>query len=373
MDNSTFDTYTQQQDEWMFPATEFCPGFVMFRKVFHGTIAVLTIVGNCWCCFVIPRARDFRKATKIFLLSLKISDLFLGVCVTIPSFILYWGHTFPSTIDDKLCNFIGKAHLTLNIVSTLSLLGVNLERYLLCEFSLRAPSMITTKLAKMYIGLVYFIASLFLTLYLIFPLTHSTVFDKSRLICRVFDNVHDVRTVISFTLTSTIFVVIPFIILTAMYARIYWITHRHNQRAVKYDSAYNPLSGRQVCRVVCQKDAKALVTFLIVTVSFEIAWAPIVSLQLYKLLSGEEASVYLESSFYILLLSNYWWNIVIYITRNQSCRKTSLKLLSLCPLFRYVKQYSEVSTYSNDGSHHYHETPSESDVDKIKMVSVQTM
>ena len=373
MDNSTFDTNSLHQNSWILPTTESSTGFIIFRKVFHGSIAVLTIVGNCWCCFVIPRARDFRKATKIFLLSLTISDLFLGVCVTIPSFVLYWSNTFTLDIDDKLCNFIGKAHLTLNKVSILSLLGVNLERYLLCEFPLQAQSMLTTKLAKTYIGFVYIIAALFLTLYLSFPPAHSTVFDKACLICRVFDNIDDVRTIISFTLTATIFIVIPFIILTAMYARIYWITHRYNKRVVKYDTAHNPLSDRQECRVVCQKDAKALVTFLIVTVSYVIAWAPIISLQLYKLHSGNNATFYLESSFYILLLSSYWWNIIIYITRNQSFRKASIKLLAVCPFLGCVKQYTEVSTYSIDARHHHHEAASKSDVDMVKMMSVQTM
>ena len=363
MDNSSFET-----NSFILPATEY--GFIIFRKVFHGTIAVLTIVGNCWCCFVIPRTRDFRKATKILLLSLTISDLLLGVCVTIPSFVLYWSNTFPSNIADKLCNFIGMAHLTLNKVSILSLLGINLERYLLCEYPLRAPTMITTKLAKMYIGFVYFIAALSLTLYLSFPLTHSTVFDQARLICCVFHNFHDVLTVISFTGTTIIFIWIPLVILAAMYARIYWITHRHNERVVKYGTAHNLLSDRQVRHVVCQKDAKALVTFLIITLSYIIAWAPVVSLLLYKLQSGKEAPVYLESSFYILLLSNYWWDIIIYSTRNQSFRKTSLKLLAACPLFLCWKQNTDVSTNSCDKIHNRRETPSESDVDMVKMMAV---
>ena len=54
---------------------------------------------------------------------------------------------------------------------------------------------------------------------------------------------------------------------------------------------------------------KAFVTFLIVTVSFVIGWAPIVSLIFYIMVTGKDTPLYIESTFVILLLSDYWWNI----------------------------------------------------------------
>ena len=236
---------------------------------------MLTIVGNLWCCFVIRRARDFKKATKIFLLSLTISDLFLGICVTIPSFVLFWGDNFPLEINNRICSLIGVSRLTLNIISILSLLRVNIERYILGEFPLRAPTLVTTERAKMYITSIYIIAALFLALYLIFPPFHSSVFDTKLLHCRLFNEVDNLITVTSFVVIVTLFVVIPFLILIAMYARICCIIHRHNQRAVEINNVRNMLPDHQVNQIVRQKDAKAFVTFLIVTISFVIGWAPI--------------------------------------------------------------------------------------------------
>ena len=340
MDNSTLTaTQSMLQVVWTESTFQFSPGFLIFQKVSHGIIAVLTIVGNLWCCFVIRRARDFRKATKIFLLSLTISDLFLGICVTIPSFVLYWGDNFPLEINNQLCSFIGKSHLTLNIISILSLLGVNIERYILVEYPLRAPTIVTTKRAKMYIVLIYIVAALFLTWYLTFPPSHSTVFDKELLHCRVFHDVDDLFTVISFVIIVSIFIIIPFLILTAVYARICWIIHRYNQRAVEISNAHSMLPDHQVNQVVCQKDAKAFVTFLIVTISFVIGWAPIVSLLFYTIFTGKEAPPYLESTVLILLLSNYWWNIIIYITRDQSFRNASLDIIVSCKLFPCTNKY----------------------------------
>ena len=332
MDNSTLATQSMLQEVGTVPAFELSTGFLLFQKVSHGTIAVLTIVGNLWCCFVIRRARDFKKATKIFLLSLTISDLFLGICVTIPSFVLFWGDNF------RICCLIGVSRLTLNIISILSLLGVNIERYILVEFPLRAPTIVTTDRAKMYIVSIYIIAALFLALYLIFPPFHSSVFDTKLLHCRLFNEVDNLITVTSFVVIVTLFVVIPFLILIAMYARICCIIHHHNQRAVEINNVHNMLPDHQVNQIVRQKDAKAFVTFLIVTISFVIGWAPIISLLLYTMFTGNEASPYLESTFVILLLSNYWWNIIIYITRDQSFRNASLDIIASCKLFKLMHQ-----------------------------------
>ncbi len=346
MKNLTNETQLLNYDEVDFHIS---PEFIMVRKVFHGITACLTIFGNLLCCFVIRRASDFKKATKILLLSYTLSDLFLGIVVTTPSFALLWGDHLSLDFANTACDTIGKAHLTLNVVSILSLLGINIERYLLIEMPLQAPSLITTRRAKIYIGVVCFIAIIFVTLYLLFPPASGTFYDADYLLCRVFNNVHDTYTYISFTLSTTIFVFVPFLLLTLMYARIYWIAHRHNVRFVKIDNAHNPQSNRQPCRQICKKDAKALFTFLIVTGTFVIGWAPIISFMLYKLYTDYD-SVYLESIAMIILFSNYWWNIIIYITRNQSFRNSLLRIVASCPMTSFVDQYVQVSTNSFNGS-----------------------
>ena len=322
-------------------------GFQMFRKILHGTTVILTIFSNLICCFVIRRANDFKKATKILLLSYTISDLFLGIGVTTPSFVLLWGDHFSSNLCHTVCTIVGKAHISLNIVSTLSLLGINIERYLLIEKPLQARYFITTKRAKIHVAFAYLIAVLFLTINLFFPPSHGTFYDTLNLQCRIYNNVHDTYTIVSFTLSITIFVFTPFLVLTLMYARIYWIAHRHNVRFVKINNAHNPQSDCQPCRQICKKDAKALFTFLIVTCSFVISWAPILSLIFYKIYTGKDVSAYLESIFIIILFNNYWWNIIIYIARNQSFRNAFLRILASCPLFNCCDQYIQVSTNSD--------------------------
>lgn len=330
-------------------AAGFPPGFNTFRKAFMGSIAFLTIFCNLWCWFVIRRARGFKKVTKIFILSLTFADFILGLFVSLPAFILLWGDSFPLHTADVICDTMGKIHLTFNTTSILSLLAVNVEKYILIEFPLRAPYILSTKRAKMYTAVIYMVSAIMMTMYIAYQQSHATTFDPVWIICRPFSNSPDTFTIVSFSISATLFSAIPFAMLIVMYARMYYITHRYNQRA-EINYAFNTSQEVSPCRV-CKKDVKALVTFLIVTGSFAIGWVPIITFTLYELYSGHKGSPYVDAILYPILLCNYWWYIGIYIARNQSYRNEGLRILSSCPLLKCLEKLrvpDSNSTYSTE-------------------------
>ena len=314
-----------------------------------GLIVILTILGNCWCILVIRRASDFKKATKIFLLSLTVADLVLGLCVTLPTFVLLWGDRFSPGRCRLVCSIVGKAHLTVNIASILSLMAVNMERYLSVEFPLRAPALITTTRAKMYVAVIYVVSALFLAVYVTFQRSHSAVFDNVWLVCRPFQNSPDDFTIVAFSISVTLFAAIPFLMLIIIYARIYCIIQKLNRRAdrqMSFNTSWDRSKTASPCRLR-KKNVKALVTFLMITCTFVISWVPIMSFMLHELYTGSQVSPYWEVILYPLLLCNYWWNIVIFIARNRSFRKTALRMVGNCPFVKFGRSYLTVLTSSN--------------------------
>ena len=113
--------------------------------------------GGCGCfeyhrkCFLSCRTEPYRHLntpTKLFLKSLTIADLCMGLFSTSPHAInSAIGHDL-SEVSEKYCLITNMASTVFYIASTVSLLLVNIDRYLAIEFPLKYMKIVTIRKAR---------------------------------------------------------------------------------------------------------------------------------------------------------------------------------------------------------------------------------
>ena len=134
------------------------------------------------------------------------------------------------------------------------------------------------------------------------------------------------RLVLTVSTCFVLFVAIPFLLTIFMQIRTVVIVSRHNASVEGYSR------GSHQRRNSLRRDTKVLTMFMIVTITYMLAWIPIVTLTFYELHTGDKGHYYLRVSFTMLLLCNHWWNICVYVARNRMFRITAIQILTnLCP------------------------------------------
>ena len=290
----------------------------------YGLLSVLIIGGNSMCLLVLRQTSDLKTPTKLFLISLTCADLLMGLTYTFPRFLSASLQTLlPLTVQPGVCFVTSLISGYFAFMSTMSLLAVNVDRYLAIEAPLKSMTIITSRRAKIGTTCTWISGAMLITSYLFF--VDASYFDFSKkTTCDVFIQIrYDLSGVITVSLGFVFFNVLPFILIIVIYARIAIIVRRLKLTASKLraSTAFRYRSCRH-------DDHKALKRFLLVTLVSTMTWTPNYA-YIYATLYHESLSSqsYIKLTANAIGLCNNWINIFIYTVKDRRFRKSAMKLL----------------------------------------------
>ena len=297
----------------------------IFATSVFGIVAVLTVTGNAFCLVVLNRASHLNTPTKLFLKSLTISDLCVGLFSTSPHAIVSAiGHILSEEVLQKYCIVTNMASVIFYVGSTLSLLLVNIDRYLAIEYPLKYMKIVTIRKARC---MLYSLWSLNCVILLIFALLLSQGFFKhASESCGPFSDSFDPVYIISMSIYITIFTIVPFVMTVLIYGRILFIVRRHKKMEIRLSEITHISEATQAQRAYRRTDRKAVNTFVMITLVSSAAWIPFFLFTFFGSLLGNSYH-FIQTIVLSIGLSICWINILIYTIRDRSFRKTGLDIL----------------------------------------------
>ena len=301
--------------------------FNMIRSVVLFILTFVVIVSNGFTLLVLRRMHHMKEATRVFLMSLTISDILLGWFCLLPSAVI----SAIGGVDQPVFVAVHSAlmmYLPHNDLS--SVLLVNAERYIACVYPLKYSIWVTKKRSIVVVCSVWVFCASFATVYsLVLNLgTYKNappVYDPRYGYCM--ENtvwMHPV-TAIGVKIAN---VVIPLCLVVYIYIRLYRISAQYQARKAEIMA----VSRRQNRGNDCEEDAlpkanhRALITFLLVTVTVVIGWFPysvIIIIEVYTNIRVPYQIIFISQC---ILYCIPWVNVLIYFIRNEQFQKAARKM-----------------------------------------------
>ncbi|XP_038071833.1 histamine H2 receptor-like [Patiria miniata] len=287
------------------------------RTVLTALVALLIVCGNTLCLICLRKTVAFPDTTKVFMTSLSVADLTMGVLICAPS-------TISAAASRWLLGSVSclvTAHLNFYLVamSVLSLLMVSVDRYLAITRPLRYQTLLTSYRAKIVVAVVW-LSALITSLVILFLGGLHVCYDAMLNIC--IPITAPGKSMNLQTLTCFVVVIlVSYLSTIAIYVRLYRIARNHANRIHDVSDQFNPDN-----RFHRHPNSKATVTFAIVAIAFGVAYIPMIAIAVDFFISNKGCPLLLCGLASVCTLSNSWWNVVIYSIRTASFRQ-SLKSL----------------------------------------------
>ena len=313
MENAT-DATEDQQASWFHQLVPYMESIVLFMVV------AFIVLGNTVCLVVVQKSSALNEISRVFMTSLSISDLVAGT--------LYGSFTIGAAAVGHwpygyaFCSLSGIITIMATSVSMMSLLALNLERYIAIVHPYLYIRHFTVNKSRVNV-LAIWIGSI--TWALLCGLLPGREAEYHSGFHTCFYNPIDHHQLdILGLLTVVFFICVSFITTLILYGNLFRIATKHIRAISAQQSVnVNPSQGRQFKK----SDAKAAVTFFVVTMAYALAWMPFVCCYFYETFSGNVTPDIIASLSQLLALSNSWWNIVIYYARNTEFRKQARKII----------------------------------------------
>ena len=301
-------------------------GDVSHPTFYHVLAGVLLIFSTCFiltenifCLVVLYKNTTARFPVRLFLASLATNDICIGLLMGLPS-------TIAAVFDDwvlgcTFCDITGTTLAVNGALGTLSLLLVSIDTYLVIAYPLTYHLKMTSKRAKTAVVVIWVLA--FLQLVVRLPLlsfTRINIYVHSFFRCfQIFPNRNN-RDYFSLFIVNGM-LTLPFVITVFIYIRLL-LTARN--QIVK---TQRELFGNRNMTTGQKSNLKAVRTFFIVTMAFGLSHIPFSAIISFVSTTDVYIPYVIEFISYLFLLSNSWFNFLVYYLRNESFRKTAQKLL----------------------------------------------
>ena len=289
------------------------------------TLLIFIIVGgNGFALIVLKRTTSIKFVTKTFLISLVGANILVGLgYVTLQSILLQWGHLMNAMTTSNICTVSTGIGVCGAAASVLSLMLVNIERYIAIEWPLRYNIILTKTTAAILTIIKWILVISLAVLYLTMTEPRPYYHSKWKM-CMVLPKLETqrVRFVIIICLYVFTFILLPAVVTICIYARILVIVRRRITEEDKLRSSF-PTNYKNKQR----GDKKASLTFFIVTITFIITWLPFSVGSLYRLHNADHLYPDLEIISYLTFASNHWLTSVVFVSRDLSFRKSVKKIM----------------------------------------------
>ncbi|XP_072042752.1 histamine H2 receptor-like [Amphiura filiformis] len=309
--------------------------FNILAAIIVATIFIVIIIGNLFVLLTLRQvdSSGFNDVTKLFMKSLTISDLLVGIFIVLPN-IGKWanGGEWPSEYGVYFPAFYLKVHIVVLISGLLSLLVITVERYVAVSWSLRYQTLLTPKKARMIVAAVWFMSIIFALAAKSSSNDVSSDADNNATVSQSVssdykDGTIEQRVVTEESTTSLwanffLLVAVPITTIIVLSIKLYIIARKHARR----------INDQQRQFIVAKKDYKGAVTFFIVAGGFAVAWLPNFILSLYLSYTNSTVDPVLYFFVRIFIYSNSWWNVCIYYFRNRSFRHAARRKLIMLGL-----------------------------------------
>ena len=285
---------------------------IVLESCLYALILSALLFGNLITLLVLVLNRLMRTVPNMFVASLAITDLSVGIFASILSF--YSGITSHWFFGDEMCQFQGFISVTLALASihTMALMAVN--RYFRVVKPAKYRQLFTKKKTMIMIVTVW-IYSMCSPLYYILS-GQKMVYHPFKYFCilqqfegnRLFE-----------AIKSVVYIGIPSFVIFFSYSRIFLTVRNHNLN-------FNPSNGTRSS--VNVEEIKVTHTLFVIVVCFHICWVPILAIDLVDIIHGRWISpreVYLAYSFLGTISSAV--NPIILVLINRKFRRGYLKVL----------------------------------------------
>lgn len=288
---------------------------LIFKATTLGLILCLNLFANSLVLVVLPRIRELSPVTRVFMTSMTVSDLGAGLGYIFPVFASTIVNQWP--FGDTMCSILAHTNYVFCLTSSLSLLSVNVERYIAVTRPLRYPMLMNVTRARV-ISVALWVCSLMLPALSCFVPWRKIYYA---------DNMHACTTGPADpalqdkqgTMFITLFIVGPLGITLALFIRLFRLARWHASRIAALGQAFGRANNKS--------DKKVFVTFFIMTICLTIAWCPIAIAFIYENVTRTSISGWLMCLAQLMVFSNTVVNVLVYYLRNREFKDTVRKLL----------------------------------------------
>ncbi|XP_028514443.1 melatonin receptor type 1C-like [Exaiptasia diaphana] len=306
------------------------------------SLIVAATLGNFLVLWIVYRNRNLRTIPNQFVISLAVSDILMaGICAPPCLSVLVAGRR---TFSNFVCQLQGFAIACLACVSLLTMMLVAVNRYFLIVRPQKYQRIFTPTNTKLMIVSVWILSLMEPLPYLLSG--HHYEYHPGKVFC------FQVLRINFYTLLGYVYVVVPLVILTACYWKVFRVLRQHKVRVRKLRSscAFDCTSSRQV---VSFEDINVTRTLFITVCGFLICWIPISIVDFIGFFQGTWAlprQVYLMYTFLGQLSTTL--NPVIYGVMNKTFREEYKKMLCCCK----AAESGTPRTSKSDNSQNSHPT-----------------
>ncbi|XP_038055113.1 beta-4C adrenergic receptor-like [Patiria miniata] len=277
---------------------------------------LLILFLNSMCLILLHKVKGFSKATIVFLKSMTIGDLILGLCFYMPTVGVFLnGRMWP--FGGVCCYIQAWVIRTALPMSGVSVLLVTIDRYIAIVHPMQYEVWMSVRRARIIACGVWIVANLYGLLTSI--LEHWTqCFSSYYLICTIgkFNNGKAV-------VTLTVMGVGAFLVIAVMYVKILVIAQRHAAHMAKHRPSVTSMASANELPSPGSPNRKSFTTVFIITTTLVIGWLPSVILGFSNV---EKPSVPFIIATQIPLASVSWLNVIVYYIRNQAFQEAAWEL-----------------------------------------------
>ena len=270
--------------------------------VLYTLTIVLILTLNPLSLITLRRVASFQLTTKIFLASLTVNDLVVGLCVVPILLIRYIHGTWP--LGAMLCIIYKTVNNWTIPLSMYSLLLLTIDRYLAIVWCLHYPRLMTVRISKIIVVLGWLTSLLISSLNSVWTYTTSNTCDFTDGVMEyIVANIATVGCICIFVLYMHMLVIA-----------------RHQARRIAQEN--QPNAPQRI-------STKSLTTVFIIFTALIIGWGPAAIRVIAVNLFGFDLSLQVRMLFYLPFYTNNWLNVAIYYWRNSEFRHELCRVVSV--------------------------------------------
>ncbi|XP_033631564.1 probable G-protein coupled receptor 21 [Asterias rubens] len=267
---------------------------------------VLILFFNTMCLIILPKVGEFHHSTRIFLQSMTVSDLMLGVFFYFPMTGIWLTGSGVWPYGDALCYIQAWMIRQALPACSISLLLVTTDRYIAVVYPLKYKTLLTSRRAKIIVCILWIMTNIY-TLILTALSQWKNKYNDVLFLCQFGETTN---TLAAFIVTVlTLFVVVVIIL---MYVQILHIARSQVSRIATQHHLVTIDGEWQSPQI----NRKSFTTIFIVTMVLFVGWLPSIAMGLMR----KNFSPQLRVSSQILLASVSWLNVIVYYVRNKAFR-----------------------------------------------------